>query len=111
MMQLEGTLHVVTMKRSIPNVSNVMTLFSRTVLLPPPAAEHSGAPFTIQLPLNDDRKIGPLPPTFHAASADLLVEVKYTLTVNLTRRGLHKDERSVNRSAAYLIRLCLLHAG
>lgn len=92
-MQLEGVLRVVTMKRSIPNVVTRIPIFSRTAHLPVDTGQTG---FTMQFPTSADSvDEEPLPPTFHAASADTEVEVKYTLTVVLTRKGFHKDERCV----------------
>lgn len=92
---LEGTLRVITMKQSIPNVTRTTRFIFRTVDLPVSSGD-SGADtgprqFAFALPIRDDSETAPIPPTFYAASADLQVEVRYSLNVTLTRRGLHKD--------------------
>ncbi|KAG8946799.1 hypothetical protein FRC04_011455 [Tulasnella sp. 424] len=96
---LEGTLRVITMKQSIPNVTRTTKSVFRTVNLPVSSGD-SGSDtgprhFALGLPIWDDSETAPIPPTFYAASADLQVEVRYSLNVALTRRGLHKDDSLV----------------
>lgn len=91
---LEGTLRAITMKQSIPNVTRTIKFVSRIMFLPVTSGNSDAGPsrFSFRLPIRDDSGTAPIPPTFYAASADLQVEVMYSLSVTLTRRGLHKDE-------------------
>lgn len=84
------------MKQSVPNVTRAIKFVSRNTVLPITSGNSGAGPsrFSFRLPIQDDSGTAPIPPTFYAASADLQVEVMYSLSVTLTRRGLHKDERS-----------------
>ncbi|KAG8925722.1 hypothetical protein FRC02_009460 [Tulasnella sp. 418] len=88
----EGVITIITMKRSIPNITTSKTFLSRILNVNLPSTVPHQQHFSFTFPSRDDTNSAYLPPTFFAASTDTEVDVRYTVKVHVRRKAFRKQE-------------------